>query len=65
VAQRLTAARVPFGASARTSDRALLSIVLHRATSGVARRMDMEIAAVLMLASVVFGIVQQFDTARF
>jgi len=27
--------------------------------------MDMEIAAVLMLASVVFGIVQQFDTARF
>jgi len=27
--------------------------------------MDMEIAAILMLASVVLGVFQQFDTTRF
>jgi len=27
--------------------------------------MDMEIAAILMLASVVLGVLQQFDTAQF
>jgi len=27
--------------------------------------MDMEIAAIMMIASVVLGVIQQFDTARF
>jgi hypothetical protein len=44
---------------------ALRSIPLHRANAGAKRRMDMEIAAILMLASVVLGVLQQFDTAQF
>ena len=44
---------------------ALGSILLHRANAGAKRRMDMEIAAILMLASVVLGVFQQFDTAQF
>jgi len=38
---------------------------LHRANAGAKRRTDMEIAAFLMLASVVLGVFQQFDTAQF
>jgi hypothetical protein len=38
---------------------------LSIAPTGAKRRMDMEIAAILMLASVVLGVLQQFDTAQF
>jgi hypothetical protein len=41
------------------------SIRLRRANAGARRRTDMEIAALLMLASVVLGVFQQFDTAQF
>jgi hypothetical protein len=41
------------------------SIPLRRAKTGAERRMDMEIAAALMLASVALGVFQLFDTAHF